>query len=176
MRYIKAVSFLIISLIVLFLLAALFMPNKYYIERTIEIDRPVDSIFRFVADLNYYHQWDPWSSEEVVKKFNITGNGIGQKSEWEGDTLGKGNLTVEKIIKNKEIHQLLRFYKPWEREAINIMKFENKGNKTNITWIMEGSLDYPIGRFMKVKLEDQIGKDFEHGLIKLRKYCYNNIN
>ena len=83
---------------------------------------------------------------------------------------------TEKIIKNKEIHQLLRFYKPWEREAINIMKFENKGNKTNITWIMEGSLDYPIGRFMKVKLEDQIGKDFEHGLIKLRKYCYNNIN
>ena len=40
MKYIKAITFLVVALVLLFLLAALFMPSEFKLERSIEINSP----------------------------------------------------------------------------------------------------------------------------------------
>lgn len=171
MKYLKFIGLLVGTMIVMFLVIALFMPNKYYIERTIDINAPVDLVYNQVADLNNYHEWNPWAKQDNKATHSVTGAGIGQVYKWKGDTVGEGSLTNVKFIENRQIDQDLFFLSPWESKAYNGVKFEPIQNGTKVIWIMEGDLDYPIGRYMKMMIESQVTKDFDDGLKYLKERC-----
>jgi len=171
MKYLKFIGILVGTMIVLFLVIALFMPTKYYIERTIDINAPIDLVYNQVADLNNYHEWNPWAKQDSKAIHSVEGSGIGQVYKWKGDTIGEGSLTNVKYIENKQIDQDLVFISPWESKAYNGVKFEPIPNGTKVIWIMEGDLDYPIGRYMKTMIESQVTKDFDNGLRFLKERC-----
>ena len=171
MKYLKFIGLLVGTMIVMFLVIALFMPSKYYVERTIDIKAPVEVVYKQVADLNNYHEWNPWAKQDSKAIHSVSGTGIGQVYKWKGDTIGEGSLTNIKYFQNKQIDQTLKFVAPWESEAYNGVKFEQVGNSTKVIWIMEGDLDYPIGRYMKTMIEGSVTKDFDAGLRFLKDRC-----
>jgi len=173
MRYIKAILILIFTIIFFSLIVAIFMPNKYYVERSIVINKSVDSVFSLVSDLNNYIKWDPWSNQEINKKIKIYDKGNVQVYEWDGDTIGKGRLEITNIEFNKRIIYKLTFFKPWENIAFNEILFDRINGKTQVVWKMYGDLSYPFGRFMKNKIEIMIAKDFDKGLLNLKKIAEN---
>jgi len=173
MRYIKALLILVSTILIFTLIVALFMPNKYYVERSILIDKSVDNVFLLVSDLNNYIKWDPWSNQEIHKKIKIYDKGNVQVYEWDGDTIGKGRLEITNIEFNKRIIYKLTFFEPWENVAFNEILIDSINGKTQVVWKMYGDLSYPIGRFMKNKIENMIAKDFDKGLLNLKKISEN---
>jgi hypothetical protein len=171
MKILKKVFYSIIGFILFILLIALFLPSQYYISRSIQINRPVESIFTEVADFNNWLKWNPWSESDPFAKNRITVlPGItGSMWEWEGNVIGKGVLKINKIEKNKSITFNLQFLGPQKMESIEIWTFEPIDSGTIVTWSDEGKLDYPIGRYFGLFLDKMMGPDFEKGLNNLKR-------
>lgn len=54
MKILKIALLIIVAIIVLFLIVAAFMPSKYIVERSIDINKPIDLVFEHVVDLNHF--------------------------------------------------------------------------------------------------------------------------
>lgn len=170
MKYVKAVLFVIVSMIILFLTVAIFMPSEYKIERTIEIDCKTNDVFWKVADLNVFNEWNTWYEEEPSAYLPIKGDaGLGQISEWKGEIVGAGKLKNTVVDENKYIEQELEFYSPFESSLKVWFNFSENNGKTTVVWGTSGELSYPIERFMKVMIESGLNKSFNTGLARLKK-------
>lgn len=177
MKYIKAITFLVVALVLLFLLAALFMPSEFKLERSIEINSPSALVFDNVADLNKFNKWNDWYSIEPSAYLPVKGApGAGQVSEWKGDTVGTGNLRNIIVEPNKYIEQIITFTTPYESSSKIYFKFDEQNGVTRVVWSIEGSLSYPIGRLMKVPMEAKLNKSFNQGLVNLKKICEKGKN
>jgi hypothetical protein len=176
MKYLKIFGLIVTSIIVLFLIVAIFMPSGLKIERSININKPINLVFEQAADLNKFNKWNSWVEMEPTAYLPVKGAaGLGQISEWSGDTIGNGSLTNVKVVQNKYIEQDLKFIKPWEFSSKIYFKFSENNGVTTVTWVMKGNLSYPIERIMKVKMETELSKSFNKGLANLKKLC-ENIN
>lgn len=63
-NWIFRIACLIIFSFVLLSAIGAFIPAKYTAEASIDIDAPVDIIFPYLSDLEYFQDWSPWHSEE----------------------------------------------------------------------------------------------------------------
>ena len=170
MKYVKAVLFVLVSMIVLFLVVAIFMPSEFKLERTITIDCPADFVFWQAADLDNFNKWNTWYEEEPSAYKPIQGNpGLGQVSEWSGKEVGTGKLTNTVVTENSYIEQKLEFTAPFESTSKVWFNFSESQGKTTVVWGVSGDLSYPIERFMKVKIESGLSDSFNHGLANLKK-------
>lgn len=169
----KIFRFLLIVIgIFIFLLFAIpiFLPNKAYSEREIEINMRVDSIYNFVMDLNNFQEWNPWTDMEKELVLTVAkNNNSTAKIEWDGDTLGTGYIERIESKPNQWIKSKVAFLKPWKSEALDIMKFKSlDSNRTIVQWGLEMHLDYPFGRYFNFFYDKMIGSDYEKGLKKLK--------
>ncbi|MFA5511082.1 MAG: SRPBCC family protein [Candidatus Kapaibacterium sp.] len=172
MRYLKAIMFLILSLVLLFLVTGLFMPSEYQIEKSVVIDAPLELVYTQCLDLNNYNQWNTWYEEEPSAYLPIEMQaGVGQVSKWNGDVVGTGKITVTKDDRYSHIEKKLEFEEPFESVTSVWYDFEEINGKTSVVWSAGGDLSYPIEVFMKVMIESNLSNDFNHGLTNLKKRC-----
>lgn len=168
--------YIFIGLILTLLIIAALMPKVFNIEKTIIITRPVDEVMDKVANLTYYSQWNPWQQSDPSTKKEITGTPKtkGHKYAWQGKKVGMGSLTLNSID-TKHIHFELQFLKPWKSQAKDNWLFEPWGNnETKVTWQNSGALPWPIARLIGPMLNKSLNKQFEQGLINLKKMCETN--
>lgn len=91
-------------------------------------------------------------------------------SRWDGDTVGKGSLTVTKILDNELVEQRLIFEAPMAGEANIAFTFKkNEDGSIKVTWSTEGKLGYPVARFFKSMIESELVKSFDEGLLALKE-------
>ncbi len=171
MKVLKILLMAVGVLVALFFLVAAFLPASYAVERSIEINKAPEVVFEQVADFNNYLKWNPWSKTEPIAKNTITGTQKepGASWMWEGDTVGAGSLTIEKIEPNKAIQSKLKFIKPFESEASDSWTFEPAANGTKVTWHNTGELAYPMMRYFGLGMEGMLGPQFEQGLQSLKE-------
>lgn len=167
------IIFGIVAVIVSFLVIALFLPAKYYIEKSLVILKPVQEVMSRVADLNYYARWNPWQMKEPHSKMEIKGvpQTPGHEYWWRGRKIGEGRLLL-RSIDHKHVHFKLEFIKPWKSIASDNWLFEEWGNgETKVTWQNHGLLPYPIARLMGPFISKGLNKQFETGLRNLKNLC-----
>lgn len=163
----------IIVLVVGLLIAALFLPSKYYIEKTAIINNSVPNVMNRVADLTNYAAWNPWQQSDPSATGTIDGipKTIGHKYAWQGRKIGTGSLTI-RDIDEKHVHFILQFIKPWKAFASDDWLFEEWGSgETKVTWSNNGEFPYPIARLMGPGITKTLNKQFEQGLINLKRMC-----
>jgi effector-binding domain-containing protein len=172
MKVLKIVLMIILAIVILFLVVAAFMPSSYHIERSIDINQPVELVFEQVADLNNFEQWSPWNEMEPSAYSPVEGMGVGQVSKWDGDTVGKGALTVTGITEYESLTQSLKFEEPFEGAAeITFTFVQNENGTIKVTWSTIGELGYPVARFLKPMIESELAESFDKGLAKLKERC-----
>jgi hypothetical protein len=168
------VVYIILGCILGILLLAYLMPSKYMVEKSTIIKKSVVEVMEKVGDLNFYSQWNPWQQMDPTAKSNITGTPktVGHKYEWEGKKVGVGSLTINSIDE-KHIHFNLEFIKPFSSKAKDNWLFEEwgDGSEAKITWQNSGELPWPMARLMGPYLNKQLNKQFEAGLVNLKKMC-----
>ncbi|MFN0048944.1 MAG: SRPBCC family protein [Cytophagales bacterium] len=146
------------------------LPDKYMVERSIEIDKPVDLVFLAVADFNSYKKWNPWTQMEPTSKQTIEGEAatVGSKWSWDGKKVGKGSLTILALEPGKSIKSSLVFLVPMQSQASDTWKFEaTPTGSTKVIWHNEGGFGY-MDRYFGLMLDGMLGGQFETGLKNLK--------
>ena len=174
MNIFKKILIGVAGLIALLLLVAVFLPSRYQVERSLEINKPPEVVFGQVADFNNWLKWNPWTEMDPAAKNTITGEARqpGSTWAWEGKTIGAGSLTFELIEPNQRVQSKLVFTAPQQGEARDTWTFTPTASGTKVNWHNEGDLDYPIGRYVGLMLDGSIlGPQFEKGLENLKRVC-----
>jgi hypothetical protein len=168
----KKLSIIAIGIIALILIIPIFMKSSFKVERSLVIAKPASDIFPTVADFNTWKNWSVWALSDPEQKMTITGTPgqVGHTEEWDGKITGKGKQTVKSIIKDKEIVFDLEFTEPNAMVSTATILFESLDGGTKVTWLNEGNLDYPVGRYFGPFLDGMVGPDFEKGLSNLKSW------
>lgn len=166
-------TFLIVvaAIVVIVLIIPAFIDADVTISRTVEINKPVDQVYNVVKDFNYYKQWNAWSKMDKNAKTEIAGpvGEVGSKWSWEGDTVGKGSLTIEKLEPDKSITSKLEFFEPMAGQAQDLWNFDMvDSNTTKVTWTYAGTANSYFMRYMNPMMEGMLGPQMDSGLANLK--------
>jgi uncharacterized protein YndB with AHSA1/START domain len=170
MKILKGVVIGLGALIALMLIIAIFLPSHMRIERSTVIARPVETVYPLVADLKYWEQWNPWLETDPGATSSVTSpsTGVGAKWSWKGENVGTGSMTIDALRENERVDMTLAFVEPWEDQAKSGLTFASAAEGTTVTWWFEQDLSWPLSRWFGLLMDDMLGRDFAHGLEKLK--------
>lgn len=175
MIFIKRLLIILILFISIVLIVAYFMPKEYSVEREITINKPADSIFKYVRSLKNQNEFSVWANRDP--KIRITYKGtdgaVGAVSSWESNVqeVGAGEQEITKITENRRLDFALRFKKPMEDTAVGFMSTEPVSeNQTKVKWGISGVIPYPTNIMLPMlKMDQMIGNDLQKGLENLKE-------
>jgi effector-binding domain-containing protein len=171
MKFLKWLGITILAIVVLYLIIPLFLSSTFHVERSINIERPVEIVFQSAVDMNMRAKWDPWIELEPEVEMNVTTTPeiIGSGYTWKGEIIGKGEIEIVEFIPNELIKSKIRFIEPQSMESDVIWTFESNESGTAITWAFEGSLSYPVEKWFGLFMDKSLGGSFEKGLSNFKK-------
>jgi carbon monoxide dehydrogenase subunit G len=156
-------------IVVLLLVIPAVLSSKIRINRSIEIQSSPAAVHAFLADLNQYPKWNPFSENDPGSTAHVTGTGVGSVLTWKGDKTGEGKMTITEIQPSQSVKLKLEFYTPMAGEALVAWKTETiDANKTRMTWSMDEDLPY-LQRYFGLMMDGALGRAFERGLGNLKK-------
>jgi len=174
MIFIKRLLVILILFISIVLIAAYFMPKEYSVEREITINKPTDSIFKYVRSLKNQNKFSVWANMDPKMKVHYKGTDgtVGAVSSWESNIkeVGVGEQEITKITENRRLDFALRFKKPMEDNAVGFMSTEPiSNNQTKVRWGISGVIPYPTNIMLPMlKMDQLIGNDLQKGLENLK--------
>ena len=176
---IKKIFFGLLGIIALLLIVALFMPKEYAVEREVTINKPVDSVFKYLKYLKNQNEFSVWANIDPNMKSTFTGTdgAVGAISAWESKVkeVGIGEQEITKINEGKRLDFELRFKEPMNDTAMGFMSTEMVSeNQTKVKWGINGIIPYPINLMLPfMKMDQMIGNDLQKGLENLKAKMEN---
>lgn len=173
MKILKRIIIWLVVLIALLIGVAYLLPGKYHVERSILIKGNGDMIFSMVCDFNNWEYWTPWSiTDDPTATEEIIGNcEIGAVNRWDGEKMGKGEMTITKLVPQRMLSWDLKF-EDFSEKMIVGMTFEPEGQDWVVTWTADGNLGYnPFFRYYGLMIDSDLGADYEKGLEQLKMIC-----
>jgi hypothetical protein len=162
----------LLGLVVLLVIVGLVLPAKVTVLRSITIDRPVEAIFPWAADLKLWPQWTVWTSaEDPTLNYTYPGptTGLGGAMHWTAKKMGDGSLTFTEFQANQALRYELRMPAHGTNVQGNI-EFESAGGgATGVTWYDEVDLGKnPFKHLLGPLLRKMLGRAFERSLAGLK--------
>lgn len=177
MKAVKYILLTLASIVALLLIIALFVPKEIVYEKSITINAPIEVVWENVSSLKAMNDWNPWSAKDPNMKQSLTGvdGTIGARHSWESDVkdVGKGYQEITKINPPDYIETALKFYDPYESEAIGYIKLDQKAaNEIVVTWGFTSTMPYPFNLMsLTMNMEEMMGDDWNKGLERLKFLC-----
>lgn len=174
MNIIKKILFGLLTLVVLALLLALFLPKQFAVEREISINQPKDTVFNYVKYLKNQDTFSVWATKDPAMKKTFTGTDgtVGAIAGWDSkdENVGVGEQEITKIIEGERIDFELRFKAPIESTDFAYMSTEAiSPNQTKVKWGFNGKMPYPMNLMLPfMNMEQMLGKDLQDGLNNLK--------
>ena len=168
---IVAVAIAIAMAVVLVL--AMTKPDSFRVQRSLTIKAPADALFALIDDFRRWGTWSPWENKDPEMKRTFSGapNGKGAVYAWDGNkNVGSGRMEILESLAPSNIVIKLDFFKPFEGHNTAEFTLSPQGGSTTVVWVMHGPAPL-MSRVMQVfmNFDSMIGKDFEQGLVNLRK-------
>lgn len=173
--WMKRIGVGLISLLILILVAGLFLPTKYSLQRSIQIQAQPETIHAYVGDLTKWDLWSPWKEADpsTVTTLGDQTSGVGANQSWVAKD-GDGSLIVTMSSPTKGIEYDLFFDKAAWKSRAGMYYDTVSDNSTNVVWSMEGDMDVPIvGGYFAMMMDSMVGQMFERGLTKLKAQVEN---
>ena len=176
---IERVAIAVLVFLVLFFGGALLLPRSIQVERSIEIDRPVLSVFTVVNRFDAFPAWSPWSYRDPDVSYRVSGpsSGPGAGIDWKGDPrlVGQGRMAIIESRPNSLVRYALEI--DGRRSAEARMQIVRKAGGARITWTFnidlvagQGVYSGLMSRYFGLLVERWIGPDFEQALVGLKQY------
>ena len=175
MKLLKRVLIALIIILATALIAALFIPKDYVVEREIVINQPKNLVFDYLKHLRNQETYSVWykMDKNMIKTYEGVDANVGFVSSWksENENVGEGSQEITKIVDGERIEFKLLFKEPMESEnQIYIITTALSTGKTKVKWGFKGSFPYPMNLFkLFIDIDGAVGKDFEGGLKNLKK-------
>lgn len=177
MKAFKYILILVISLVVIALVAALFVSKKVHYNKSITINAPLAVVWSNVNSLAAMDDWSPWNAKDPAMKKTLTGTDgqVGARQTWKSSNkeVGSGYQEISKITPPTYIQTNLKFYEPYESEAVGYIKLtENGANSIMVTWGFKSEVPYPFNIMnLFMDMENAMGEDWSKGLNRLKFLC-----
>jgi hypothetical protein len=170
MRILKILIAIVIILVLIFFIGGMLLPKTYSVSRTKLINAPASTVYTNIADFNNFLKWNPWTKMEPSAKVEISGTPAqpGHLWKWKGEETGEGQMEIQKVQPYSEVDFILTFTTPYESSANNTFNLKPLGDKTEVTWTINGSGSSAMERWMYLNMDNMLGKDFESGLENLK--------
>lgn len=174
MNVIKKIILGLLSIVMLGLIVALFLPNEYHVEREVTINKPKDTVFNYVKYLKNQNKFSTWARLDPAMKKTFTGTDgtVGATSAWDSTNknVGKGEQEIIKIVPGERLEYELRFKKPMESTASAYMSTEEvTPTQTKVKWGFDGSSPYPMNLMLAfMDMDQMLGEQLETGLQNLK--------
>jgi uncharacterized protein YndB with AHSA1/START domain len=163
---------LAIAIAVVLILAAT-KPDRFSVERTINVTAPPEKIFPLIDDFHQWGSWSPYENKDPAMQRSYSGaaSGKGAVYGWDGNNnVGSGRMEILDTSAPARIVIKLDFFKPFEGHNTAEFTMLPQGDGTRVNWLMHGPASF-ISKLMQVfmNLDNMIGKDFEIGLANLKR-------
>ncbi len=142
---------------------------KFEVSKDIVIDAPIADVRALVEDFNHWNSWSPWTVVEPTCLVEVSGEAkeLGHSMFWNGSVIGSGKNTLIRYS-SERLDYALEFLKPWKSKANVSFVFEERDNKTKVTWLMDSNM--PIFMFFMIKtMKNLIGMDYDRGLRMIKE-------
>ena len=170
---------MILISLVLFAGGALLLPAQVHVERSIEIQRPVSTVYTIVNGFESFAAWSPRLVRDPAMQYQVSGpdSGAGARLEWQGDPRQVGSGWQE--ITYSEPYRLIKTDVQSEQQSIYRTYFhmENVAGGVRLTWGLDTDLTSGQGfagsilaRWFGLFFDRWIGSDFETGLQGLKTW------
>jgi hypothetical protein len=172
MTTIGIIAIVLALLIAGFLGVASMRPNTFRVQRSIDINAPVDKIYPLINDYKHWASWSPYENVDPAMKRTFSGapNGKGAIYEWDGNkNIGRGRMEIINAIPSSKIDIKLDFFSPFEAHNMAEFTMLPKGEATNVTWAMHGPVPF-MAKIMHMifSMDRMVGGQFEQGLANMK--------
>jgi hypothetical protein len=155
-----------------FLVVVAMQPSDYRVSRSATMAAPPSAIFPHVNELKKWEPWNPWGKLDPAMKLTYSGpeGGPGASYAWVGNSeVGEGKMTITESRTNELVGFKLEFFKPMAAVSLSEFTFKPEGEKTTVTWTMDGKNNF-IGKAfcLFMNMDTMIGSSFEKGLADLK--------
>ncbi len=174
MKFLRTAGIVLLVIILIPLVAALFIPKEYSLEKEIEVNQSSDSVFAYLVMLKNQEQFSVWEKMDpnMKKEYKGTDGTVGFISAWESkdNNVGSGEQEIKSIVPGERIDYTLRFLKPFKSVSDAWIITESKGvSATRVRWGFAGKMNYPFNVMrLFMDLEEAVGNDYETGLTNLK--------
>jgi len=148
MKILNFIGLGIVSLIILLLIIALFIPNDYTVSVSTTINKPKQVVFDYVKMVKNQEDYSIWVMQDPNVNMDYQGvdGTVGFKASWDSkdDNVGAGSQQIT-AISEERIDVDLHFERPMKGEAKASTLLESiSGNETKITAEFYGNSSYPM--------------------------------
>lgn len=177
-KILKIIGVIILLAVAFVLIAGVFVPKTYHLEKDITINAPRDKVWGHVNSLQQLEKWSPWGEKDLAMKVTHEGQegAVGSVYKWDGNkNVGEGSQTLTKLQQPDKVETHLHFIKPMEGEADAFIHLAEAGNGTKVTWGFDTKYSYPMNKMqLFVDMDEMMGKEYNAGLNKLKQICESN--
>jgi len=172
MKTLRRILLSLLILVVILLITGFFLPRKVYLERSLQMNAPIETLFAQVNSMQNWHRWAPWLWMDSTIRINYSGPeygvGSGLSYDSEQDSSITGKMTITLSVPYDSVIVDMDFLE--KGNAISKFLFSPIDNGTKVTWIMESDLgNDPIARWFGLFTDKMVGYDFEKGLAGLNE-------
>ena len=171
---------MIVITLVLFVGTAFLLPARVHVERSIEVQRPVSTVFSMVNGFESYAAWSPWLVRDPAMQYRVSGpdTGTGARLEWQGDPRQVGSGWQE--ITYSEPYRLVKTDVQLEHQPLAQTYFhvERIAGGSRLTWGFDSDLTTGHGltagilvRWFGLFFDRWVGTDYEEGLRRLKNFA-----
>ncbi|MGX5200458.1 SRPBCC family protein [Aliikangiella sp. IMCC44632] len=158
------------GLILLFIVGGLILDNNVNVTRSIEIDASPQEIHAHLNDLEQWPAWSPWHALDPSMKTTLgeITKGVGASQTWTGES-GSGGLTFIQSSASEGIAYNMTFEGD-STEYVAGFRYARAGQKTQVTWYMQGKMQpIIIGNYFAQLMDALVGDSFNQGLQQLKR-------
>jgi hypothetical protein len=147
-------------------------PAEFRIVRSATMSAPPAAVFAQVNDFHNWQAWSPWAKIDPQMKQTYDGapEGTGAVYSWVGNKeVGEGRMTVTESRPAEFVRIRLHFLKPFKATNTAEFSFKPEGDRTAVTWSMEGRKNFiskAVCMFMD--MDKMVGGQFEQGLAQMK--------
>jgi effector-binding domain-containing protein len=138
---------------------------KFEVTQSILIAAPVDQVHDLVRDFRRWPEWSPWLIAEPDARIEFGPDGTSYR--WDGRITGAGEMKLTGGQRPRSIDLHLTFLNPWKSENTVGFRFSDRGDGTEVSWTMSGSLPFFMF-WMKPMMTAFVGADYQRGLMMLK--------
>ena len=171
MNIIITILLKIAGIIALLLIIALFTKKKYYVQREIIINAPLQKVFGYIKQLKNWDNFNKWAmaDPDMKREFKGTDGTVGFIYAWNGNKkAGEGEQEIKNLVDGKTIETEIRFVRPMVSIAYANMSTESQSEtQTKVTWSNAGKMPFPMN-IMVTMVEKMLAKDMDTSLLNLK--------
>lgn len=161
----------LIALVILFVATSFALPNDFKVERSVEINAPMEVVYPLVYDPKAWARWGVWNRRDPGMQVTYSGApaGVGAKWAWQSKAEGSGRMEITVAEFNRRVAYKIAFA-GYEGESAGRLEFAPAGKGVRVTWIAEGNMGRnPLMRYFALMMDRMVGPDFEGGLKNLKE-------